>query len=67
MTFEESLKELEATVKKLEAADTPLEEAMALFEKGVALTKECRKKLDEAELKVKLITEVGEKDFVKEE
>lgn len=63
MTFEESLKELEETVKKLENGETPLEEAMALFEKGVALTKNCRKILDEAQLKVKLITENGEEDF----
>lgn len=67
MTFEESLKELEETVRKLEAGDTTLEEAMELFEKGVALTKECRKKLDEAELKVKKITEAGEEDFAKQE
>ncbi len=63
MTFEESLKELEETVRRLESGDTTLEEAMSLFEKGVALTKECRKKLDEAELKVKLITKNGEEDF----
>jgi exodeoxyribonuclease VII small subunit len=63
MTFEESLKELEDTVKKLENGDTTLEESMALFEKGVSLTKTCRKKLDEAQLKVKLITKDGEKDF----
>lgn len=63
MTFEELLKELEETVKKLEAGDTPLEEAMELFEKGVGLTKKCRAMLDEAQLKVKLITENGETDF----
>ncbi len=63
MTFEESLKELEETVRRLESGDTTLEEAMSLFEKGVALTKECRKKLDEAQLKVKLITKNGEEDF----
>jgi exodeoxyribonuclease VII small subunit len=63
MTFEESLKELEDTVKKLENGDTTLEESMALFEKGVSLTKTCRKMLDEAQLKVKLITKDGEKDF----
>ncbi len=63
MTFEEALKELEETVKKLENGETTLEEAMNLFEKGVALTKNCRKMLDEAQLKVKKITEAGSEDF----
>lgn len=63
MKFEESLKELEETVKKLENGETSLEEAMELFEKGVALTKNCRKLLDEAQLKVKKVTETGCEDF----
>lgn len=63
MTFEEALKELEETVKKLEAGETTLEEAMNLFEKGVTLTKNCRKMLDEAQMKVKKVTEDGFEDF----
>lgn len=63
MTFEESLKELEETVKKLESGETTLEEAMELFEKGVNLTKNCRKLLDEAQLKVKKVTEEKIEDF----
>ena len=62
-TFEASLKELEETVAKLEAGETTLDEAMSLFEDGVRLVKNCRKKLDEAQLKVKMITENGETDF----
>ncbi len=63
MKFEEALKQLEETVKKLESGETTLEEAMELFEKGVALTKDCRKMLDEAQLRVKKVTEEGETDF----
>lgn len=63
MTFEEALKQLEETVKKLESGETTLDEAMELFEKGVILTKNCRKILDEAQLKVKKVTESGEEDF----
>ena len=63
MTFEESLKELEETVKKLESGETTLEEAMELFEKGVNLTKNCRKLLDEAQLRVKKVTEDKTEDF----
>lgn len=67
MTFEESLKELEGIVKKLEDGETTLEEAMNLFESGVSLTKKCRKLLDEAQLKVKKVTENGEEDFTEGE
>ncbi len=65
MTFEEALKELEETVKKLENGETTLDEAMSLFEKGVLLTKNCRKMLDEAQLRVKKVTEEGAEDFIK--
>lgn len=65
MTFEEALKELEETVKKLENGETTLDEAMSLFEKGVLLTKNCRKMLDEAQLRVKKVTEEGCEDFIK--
>ena len=65
MTFEEALKELEETVKKLENGETTLDEAMSLFEKGVLLTKNCRKMLDEAQLRVKKVTEEGTEDFIK--
>ena len=63
MTFEESLKKLEEIVKKLENGETTLEESMTLFEQGVNLTKTCRKMLDEAQLKVKQVTEEGMVDF----
>lgn len=64
MTFEDALKELEEIVKKLENGETSLEESMSLFEEGVRLTKNCRKMLDEAQLKVKKVTETSSEDFV---
>ena len=64
MKFEDALKELETTVKKLESGETTLEEAMELCEKGVVLTKECRKLLEGAELKVtKLLADGTEEEF----
>lgn len=63
MKFEEALKELEETVKKLESGETTLEEALALFEKGISLTKECRKLLEGAELKVAQLLDGEEKPF----
>ncbi len=63
MKFEEALKELEETVKKLESGETSLEESIELFERGVGLTKECRKLLEGAELKVTQLVDGSEKPF----
>lgn len=56
MTFEQSLKRLEAIVSQMERGDVPLEAALSLFEEGTALVKSCAKQLDEAELKVVQLT-----------
>lgn len=67
-TFEESIKELEDVVARLERGDVTLDESLTLFEKGIKLSKYCQTKLDEAEKKVKILTDDGsgnmiEKDF----
>jgi len=51
--FEAALGELEQIVAKLERGELKLEESLKLFERGVELTKQCRKSLEGAELKVK--------------
>lgn len=56
-TFEESMDELETIVSALEKGDCPLDEAVKLFEKGVKLSKDCHKTLNEAEQKIKILTE----------
>ena len=66
-TFEESIKELEEIVEKLEKGDCPLDEAVKLFEKGVKLSGDCHKTLNDAEQKIKILTEDGAKDLVKED
>lgn len=48
-TFEDNLKELEEIATKLETGNLGLDEAIEEFEKGMKLSKECTKKLDEAE------------------
>ncbi|MBR5223003.1 MAG: exodeoxyribonuclease VII small subunit [Clostridia bacterium] len=55
--FETSLKELEDIVSKLESSDISLDEAILLFEKGVNLSDRCRKILENAERKIKTLTE----------
>jgi exodeoxyribonuclease VII small subunit len=55
-SFEESLTELESLVDTLEKGDLTLEQSLACFERGVALTRDCRKALDAAEQKVRILT-----------
>ena len=57
-TFEESMTELEKIVTKLEAGDVTLDDSIELFEEGIKLAKNCQKKLDDAEKKVKLLTTI---------
>ena len=54
-SFESSLKELEQIVQQLEGGDLPLERSLELFEQGVRLSRECQKRLDEAEQKVEIL------------
>lgn len=54
-SFENSLDELEQIVKQLEAGDLPLDRSLELFEQGVRLSRECQKRLDEAERKVEVL------------
>jgi exodeoxyribonuclease VII small subunit len=58
-SFEAGLQELESVVKQLESGDLPLEKALELFERGVQLSETCRKRLEEAETKVELLTRRG--------
>ena len=55
MSFEESLRELEAIVRRLEEGKTNLEEAMHSYERGAALRAHCEKKLKDARLRVEQI------------
>ncbi len=70
-SFEESLSELESIATKIEKGDLSLEDAMTEFEKGIKLSKECSKKLDEAEKKINILVqkengEYEEENFVEE-
>ncbi len=60
--FEDAVKRLEELVAALETGKAPLDESLKLFEEGVALVAICKKQLDEAEQKVKLLTEGDKND-----
>ena len=65
-TFEESLLELENIATKIEKGDLSLEEAMNQFEKGIKLSKECSKKLNEAEKKINMLVEAENGEYKEE-
>ncbi len=51
--FEEALQRLQQIVTELEDTDFNLDEALESYEKGVSIARECLKRLEEAELKIK--------------
>jgi exodeoxyribonuclease VII small subunit len=54
-SFEASLEELERIVQMLEAGDLPLDKSLELFEQGIRLSRDCQKRLDEAERRVEVL------------
>ena len=57
MKFEEAMLSLEDIVRKLEGGGLSLDESLSAFEEAVKLVKFCTEKLDEAEQKVRILTE----------
>ena len=55
--FEDKIEMLDEIITKLERGEAPLDECISMYEKGVVLAKECMVILDEAEQKVKIISE----------
>ena len=61
MTFEQLLTELNNVVELLESGKLSLEESVDVYQKGMALSIECKKRLDAAkEVIVKKVTNEGE-------
>jgi exodeoxyribonuclease VII small subunit len=55
--FEASLDALETLVEKMEHGEMSLEESLAAYERGVGLYRRCQQALEQAELRVKLLTD----------
>ena len=56
-TYEESIDKLENIVKQLESGDLPLEEALKLFSEGAEITAFCAKALEDAEQKIRSVSD----------
>ena len=54
-SYEQIFIELESIVEKMDSGDISLEKSLELFEKGMGLLKDGKKKLDQAESKVKTL------------
>lgn len=55
--FERSLDELENLVQKMEHGELSLEQSLAAYERGVGLYRRCQQALEQAELRVRLLTD----------
>lgn len=55
--FEQSLEELEQLVEKMETGDLSLEQSLSAYERGVGLYRQCQQALEQAELRVRLLTD----------
>lgn len=60
--FERSLDELEALVQKMEKGELSLDESLSAYERGVALYRQCQGALQQAELRVKLLSDLSDPD-----
>lgn len=56
LTFEETLAQLETLVTRMEDGQMSLEDALGAFETGIRLTRDCQQALQQAELKVQILT-----------
>ncbi|OFI07599.1 exodeoxyribonuclease 7 small subunit [Clostridium acetireducens DSM 10703] len=65
-TYEGMLNKLEEIVKDMEKEELSLEDSIKKYEEGVKLSNKIYKILNEAEGKIKVLTEDGEKNFIEE-
>ena len=63
MSFEDSMKKIEAIVDELEKGDLPLEESLKRFEEAVKLARACHKKLESAQKTVSKLIKSGDDRF----
>jgi len=55
--FEQSLEQLEHLVEQMERGEMSLEDSLAAYERGVGLYRHCQQALEQAELRVRLVSD----------
>jgi exodeoxyribonuclease VII small subunit len=61
LNFEETIKKLEEIATELEKNDIDLDTSVAKFEEGMKLSKQCSQMLGEAEKKISILIQDGDK------
>ena len=64
--FEASMNALEALVGKMEDGEMSLEDSLAAYERGVGLYRNCQQALEQAELRVRLLSDPANLDQAKQ-
>jgi exodeoxyribonuclease VII small subunit len=64
--FEKSLDELEKLVARMEQGDQSLDDSLKSFERGISLYRNCQGALEQAELRVKLLSDPQSPDDAKD-
>ena len=57
LDFEQALKELEVLIERMEDGELSLEDSLKTYERGMQLSRRCQRALDEAEQRMKILTE----------
>lgn len=60
--FEKSLDELEKLVGKMEQGEQSLDDSLKSYERGIALYRNCQSALEQAELRVKMLSDPEQPD-----
>jgi exodeoxyribonuclease VII small subunit len=66
LTYEAALEKLEEIINSLELGEQTLEQSLGLYERGQILARRCSYLLDQAELKVKMLSGDDLVDFESE-
>ncbi len=66
VSFESAMKDLDEIVDELESGSLSLDESLKKFEKGVELSRFCKQKLDESELKIKQLVKIEDEFELKD-
>ena len=58
--FETALAQLETLVESMEGGEMTLEDSLGAYERGVGLYRRCQQALEQAELRVRLLSDPGQ-------
>lgn len=63
-SYEELMEKLDNIIKEMENGEVSLEKSMKNYEEGIKISSKMNIMLKEAEGKIKILTENGEKDYI---